>query len=78
MKQMTLATLVALLGLAFGITSNVVGQRTKTMQEQELKVGDKAPDWELPGSDGKSYKLSDFRGKKGVVVAWYPKAKTGG
>lgn len=41
-------------------------------------VGDPAPDFELPGSDGKSYRLSDFRGKKTVVVAWFPKAFTGG
>jgi len=41
-------------------------------------VGDRAPDFELKGSDGKTYKLSDFRGKKMVVVAWFPKAFTGG
>ena len=44
----------------------------------DLKVGDKAPEFELPGTDGKTYKLSDFKGKKAVVVAWYPKALTGG
>ena len=44
----------------------------------DLKKGDKAPEFELPGSDGKTYKLSDFKGKRVVVVAWYPKAKTGG
>jgi peroxiredoxin Q/BCP len=44
----------------------------------DLKVGDKAPSFELPGSDGKTYKLSDFAGKKAVVVAWYPKSFTGG
>ena len=44
----------------------------------ELKVGDTAPDFELKGTDGKTYKLSDFRGKKMVVIAWYPKAFTGG
>ncbi len=43
-----------------------------------LKVGDQAPDFTLPGSDGKTYKLSDFKGKKAVVLAWYPKAFTGG
>lgn len=45
---------------------------------EELKVGDKAPDFSLAGSDGKTYKLSDFAGKQAVVVAWYPKAFTGG
>lgn len=44
----------------------------------ELKVGDAAPDFTLPGSDGKTYKLSDFKGKKAVVVAWFPKAFTSG
>lgn len=42
------------------------------------KVGDKAPDFTLQGSDGKTYKLSDFQGKKPVVIAWFPKAFTGG
>ena len=44
----------------------------------ELKVGDIAPDFSLQASDGKTYKLSDFRGKKAVVVAWFPKAFTQG
>ncbi len=44
----------------------------------ELKVGDMAPDFTLQASDGKTYKLSDFRGKKAVVVAWFPKAFTQG
>jgi peroxiredoxin Q/BCP len=41
-------------------------------------VGDDAPDFSMVGSDGKTYKLSDFKGKKAVVVAWYPRAFTGG
>lgn len=44
----------------------------------ELKVGDAAPDWELPGSDGKTYKSSDLKGKRAYVISWYPKAFTGG
>lgn len=44
----------------------------------ELKVGDVAPEWEMKGSDGKTYKLSEFKGEKAVVVAWFPKAFTGG
>ena len=49
-----------------------------TSEGAELKKGDKAPDFELKGSDGKSYKLSDFKDKQAVIVAWYPKAFTGG
>ncbi len=44
---------------------------------QELKVGDTAPDFKLPGSDGKTYSLADLKGKT-VVLAWFPKAFTGG
>ncbi len=43
----------------------------------ELKVGDMAPAFALPGSDGKIHKLSDYKGKT-VVLAWFPKAFTGG
>lgn len=46
--------------------------------QAELKAGDMAPDFSLPGSDGKTYKLSDFKGKQAVVIAWFPKAFTGG
>ncbi|MEX2093290.1 MAG: peroxiredoxin [Pirellulales bacterium] len=44
---------------------------------ESLKVGEPAPDFEMVGSDGKTYKLSDLKGKA-VVVAWYPRAFTGG
>jgi peroxiredoxin Q/BCP len=44
----------------------------------ELKVGDMAPDFELEASDGKRYKLSDFRGEQAVVIAWFPRAFTSG
>jgi peroxiredoxin Q/BCP len=44
----------------------------------ELAVGDPAPDFELAASDGRTYKLSDFKGKQAVVVAWFPRAFTSG
>lgn len=43
-----------------------------------LKVGDAAPDFTLRATDGKTYKLSDFKGKKNVVLAFYVLAFTGG
>lgn len=43
-----------------------------------LKVGDMSPAFELPGSDGKTYKSADFKGKQAMVIAWFPKAFTGG
>lgn len=57
---------VALLGALFAAPA-----------QAELKVGDAAPHFKLTGSDGKTYDLSELKGKT-VVVAWYPKAFTGG
>jgi len=43
----------------------------------ELKVGDPAPAFKLPGTDGKMHDLKDYRGTT-VILAWFPKAFTGG
>ena len=45
----------------------------------ELKRGDRAPDFSLPGSDGRTYRLNDLVGRGDtIVIAWFPKAFTGG
>lgn len=43
-----------------------------------LNVGDPAPDFALRATDGKVYRLTDFRGKETVVLAWFPRAFTSG
>jgi peroxiredoxin len=43
-----------------------------------LKIGDMAPDFTLPSTTGKQVKLSDYRGKANVVLAFFPAAFTGG
>ncbi len=45
--------------------------------QPELKVGDQAPNFTLPGTDGKTYTLSQMKGHW-VVLAWFPKAFTAG
>ena len=67
--------LILLLGLA--------GQSSAAAQEDaiaktNLKVGDVAPDFTLLANDWKPVKLSDFRGKKNVILAFYVLAFTGG
>jgi peroxiredoxin Q/BCP len=44
---------------------------------QDLKAGDPAPDFTLRASDGRTYSLSQLRGRA-VVLAWFPKAFTAG
>jgi thioredoxin-dependent peroxiredoxin len=44
----------------------------------DLAVGDDAPNFTLKGTDGKTHKLSDYKGKQAVVLAWFPKAFTAG
>jgi peroxiredoxin Q/BCP len=66
--------LMTALGLAVGLV--LVGGAGP--DRAELKVGDKAPAFEMKGSDGKTYTLDQFKGKSAVVVAWFPKAFTGG
>ena len=44
----------------------------------EVIVGSAAPDFELQGSDGNTYSLSQFKDKKGVVIAFFPRVFTGG
>src|SRR5262245_64082213 len=65
MTRFPLVALVALLGAGPAVA-------------EELKVGDAAPDFKLAASDGKTYTLSQFKGKKAVVLAWFPKAFTSG
>jgi peroxiredoxin Q/BCP len=45
--------------------------------QADLKVGDQAPDFTVPGTDGKTHTLSQMRGRW-VVLAWFPKAFTAG
>jgi peroxiredoxin len=42
----------------------------------KLQVGQEAPDFELPSHLDKKIRLSSFRGKKNVVLAFFPKAWT--
>ena len=67
-----------LTGLCLGLALTLGGNSLQAGEVKELKVGDIAPEFKLSGSDGKTYKLSQFKGKQAVVVAWYPKAFTGG
>jgi len=67
MKRFAVSILSTL--LAMGLLSSA--------SAADLSVGDQAPDFTLKGSDGKSHTLSKYKGQT-VIVAWFPKAFTGG
>jgi peroxiredoxin Q/BCP len=65
--------------LACSAFAAVLSAQQITPPKTHLKVGDEAPDFTLPdASTDKPVKLSDFRGKKPVVLAFFPAAFTGG
>jgi len=65
--------------LAAAAASAFQGAQSGTMAPAAtiLNVGDKAPDFSLPGTDGKTHNLSEYKGTE-VVLAWYPAAMTSG
>jgi len=68
MKQFLLVAGLAALSMAQSAPAN----------KTQLKVGDEAPDFTLRDTANKEVKLSDFRGKKNVILAFFPAAFTGG
>ena len=64
--------------LAFATVSAAQPADQTTPPDPKIKVGDTAPDFKLRDQTGKEVKLSDFRGKKNVVLAFYVFAFTGG
>jgi peroxiredoxin len=72
---MTRSRFLALAGL---LTQALRAQAPQTPVKTPLKVGDTAPDFTLPSTAGGTVTLSSFRGKKPVVLAFFPAAFTGG
>ena len=71
-RLLTAFAALGLLGMSVAVPPPVAAQ-----QEGALKPGDQAPAFSLPGSDGRTYSLAGLKGKT-VVLAWFPKAFTGG
>ena len=69
----TIMALVMVLALA-----TVVANQQPTPPKTHLKIGQPAPDFTLTDTDGKEVKLSDLKGKKNVVLAFYVLAFTVG
>ena len=85
MTSKTLAALFLVLAMSFTaraqspIPPELIwqpGQLTPTDSRLKVTVGDKAPDFDLPGIDGKHVSLSQYLGKKNVVLSFIPAAWT--
>jgi peroxiredoxin len=77
MLKSFLAACCGLLAAGAALQAQGPPAQARPQPESILKAGDTAPDFALPGSDGKVHRLSDYKGKT-VVLAWFPKAFTGG
>jgi peroxiredoxin Q/BCP len=76
MRRLNLIPRLCFLALALTMPASVGAQQPAATQPT-LKAGDPAPDFTLQASDGKTYSLSQLRGRS-VVLAWFPKAFTAG
>jgi peroxiredoxin len=80
-KYLPIGLLTAALTIASAAPNLVAQNRKAPRPAPSLKVGDMAPDFKMQYFDGKDLKdvsLSDYRGKKNVVLAFYIFAFTGG
>jgi peroxiredoxin len=63
------------------LTTTAAWAQNATLPKTHLKIGDVAPDFSVTAnntSNRVAVKLSDFRGKKNVILAFFPAAFTGG
>jgi peroxiredoxin len=74
LKSRIVIFIVVIVGALSVVGGGLIFSRSKT----SLKIGDTAPDFTLTDQNGTPVKLSDFRGKKNVVLAFYIKAFTSG
>lgn len=73
MKKLTVSIIIGIV-----LAMAALGQTATAPPQAKLKVGDTAPDFTLTDTAGVKVKLSEFRGKSNVVLAFYVFAFTGG
>jgi cytochrome oxidase Cu insertion factor (SCO1/SenC/PrrC family) len=76
-KFVTLLSLLTCLAVT-AFAQQTAPPRQPAPPKTHLKVGQPAPEFSLTDTEGKEVKLSDFKGKRNVVLAFYVLAFTGG
>ena len=71
-------TVVTASAVAAGIATAAASLGGRDDRVRRLEPGDRAPDFSLKASDGHTHRLADLFGRHAVVLAWFPKAFTGG
>jgi hypothetical protein len=69
---------VVVVGVAWSVSVSARQFCGARVAQRLLQPGDVAPDFELPGTDGRTYRLADYRGKQAVVFAWFARAFSAG
>jgi hypothetical protein len=69
---------VALLAILVASAGCAPNGSEKGESDMGWEIGELVPDVTLPGSDGKQHRLRDLAGERAFVIAWFPKAFTGG
>ncbi len=78
MRKIGFLSIVCIALATMSVTHCTFSTEDETEMSGKLEIGEAAPLFSLPGSDGRTYRLEDFIGNKAVVIAWFPKAFTGG
>jgi hypothetical protein len=73
-----LASILLLAAMPLALAAPLRSQNSEQIAKTTLKVGERAPDFELLSDKWETVKLSDFHGKKNVFLAVYVLAFTGG
>jgi peroxiredoxin Q/BCP len=69
---------LAVVGVAWSVSVSARQFCAARAVPRTLQPGDVAPDFELAGTDGRTYRLADYRGKQAVVLAWFARASSPG
>ncbi len=73
-----LISALVMVGVAWSVSVSARQICGARVVPRTLQPGDVAPNFELGGTDGRTYRLAEYRGKQAVVLAWFARAFSAG